>query len=207
MPTRITRSYSRKGLFGGRVRYTTSRTVGQTRSRSRSNVQIHLTGRDILEMQRREDELVAQLQEEHHEASERAMHEMGTVAVRVHTPLWAGIGLGVYVVLALLSLAFAAPVVALAYVLAFFDWHNFVTLHGFVPWRLMWHRAQLRDTFWGPMLLLAVVGLLTCIWPAIYLIQNIRLAGDVREIQRERVQAQIAELERQVLPSPPSSGQ
>ena len=194
-----TRSYSYK-LFGVRhtTRYTT--TSGGNRRSSAShpgpNVQVHLTGRDLLEMQRIQREDVATITQAGIEAHTAAMANLSPFAVKLHTNRALACGLlTVSVILAAVGAA-GIPAYLLLGALYFVDWHNITTLHGRFNWQLFRYK-QGNALYWTVVCLAACF----CVIPvAIYLVQCLQLAPLVADQQRAKLQADIARLEAELRP-------
>jgi hypothetical protein len=192
MPTRRTISESFR-LFGVRFRYSTSQTLGP----SRPNVQVHLTGRDLMEMQRQ----LEQLREQEAEAQRQHLATLNVAARWLHTPLGAIVTLVVFVLGLALGLGYNAPIILLPLpiALAVIDWRDFSSFHGAIPWNV-WRAESKNGRWWTLGTALALYGWL--FMPAVYAIQAWRRAGDVREAAHAALDAKIAALEAQVLPAP-----
>ena len=207
MTRRVTksRSYSYK-LFG--VRHTTRYTHtsgGNHRSsgggRSGPNVQVHLTGRDLLEMQRIRREDITAILLAGEEANTEAMANLSPFAVTLHTNrALAGGLLAVAVILAAVGAA-GIPAYVILGALYFVDWHNLTTLHGKFNWQLFRYK-QGSALYWTVVCLAALV----CVIPvAIYLVQCLQLAPSVADQQRAKVQSDIARLEAELHPALPTA--
>jgi len=222
MPTRVTRSFSRKGLFGGRVRYTTSRLVGAPRANAQPrqpNVQIHLTGRDLLEMEQRQQEAArtaeAARQQQLTEfqargaemrAQEATVHLQHMAALArparwLHTRAGAGVTLGVFALGWIVAFALGWPWLLMlqTLALAIIDWRNFSSFHNVIPWRV-WQVSGHMD-WWASLGL----GLLLFGWlfmPAVYGVQTWRGAGALSAADQAALKARIATLEAELLPPP-----
>lgn len=186
MPTRITRSYSRRGLFGGRVRYTTSHVVGQ---RAYSPAQLAQMAAAEDDMRRRD----AVIQAQHMASLNRAQRWL-------HTRIGAGVTLALFIIgLALaLALDWSYLLVAETIVLAVVDWRNLSTLHGHIPWRA-WRvggHNSLRIWTGVSLWLLGIMFL-----PAVYGIQAWLAAPALASADHEQLRAHIAALEAEVLPA------
>jgi len=207
MPTRTTRSrsYSYK-LFG--VRHTVRRTTTNGGSRSGGvSTQIHLTGRDLIEMERQRREDVAALQLEAAQAHQTAMRNLSPLAVKVHTAPLAAASLVVLAVATLIWLAMSGSAatssvgdvflfVAYAISAGLFavDWHDVTTLHGKINWPLLRYNRG-NGPYW---LAVCCYGLFAFIPAAIYLIQCLQLGPAVREAQHVKLQEDIARLEKEL---------
>lgn len=133
---------------------------------------------------------------------EEAMHHLSPAAVWLHTPLGAGIGLSLTAITTLIAFAFSgsAPLYFIpAIAFAIIDWHNFSTWHGRINWK-PFHYERGRAFYWtciiGP-------GLFAFVPAAIYGIQSLQVAGQVKEIQRVKVQEHIEQLEAELGRSTP----
>jgi hypothetical protein len=149
-----------------------------------------------MERQRRED--IAALIEEGQERQQEAMQQLSPLAIKLHiNPLYSSVALGVLSILTLIGLPTSIPLWFAAGALYAVDWHNVTTLHGKINWSLF------RYTRGNALYWLAVCGLaLFCFVPAaIYLIQCLSMREQVKQIERAKMQAQIAQLEQQVLPA------
>jgi hypothetical protein len=213
MPIRISRSFSVRGPMGTRVRFTASQSVGRRRPAG-PNVQIRLTGRDILEMQRQEAEAeaalqvrVEQLRAEHQRRKTAHLSSLGALAVWLHRSRVAVAALATYALLLLLT--FVAPsgigslallaLIAVTVVLAFADWWAFRTLGGRINWRLL--KLTHPHAYWW-----AVIGMVCLICsfffvPGLFWLWDcVRTAPAVAELRRAELQQDIARLERELLP-------
>ena len=192
MPRRRTISESFR-LFGVRFRYSTSQSLGP----SRPNVQVHLTGRDLMEMQRQ----LEQLREREAEAQQRHLATLNGVARWLHTPLGAIVTLVVFALGLALGLGFNVPItlLPLPIALAAIDWRDFSSFHGAIPWNV-WRAEGKNGRWWILAIALALYGWL--FMPAVYAIQAWRRAGEVRDAAHAALDAKIATLEAQVLPAP-----
>lgn len=170
------------------------------RHRYRGSVQLHISGRDLLALQQYHDAQVAQIRAAAAAKHASVMANLSPGALKLHTHFYGGLAIGIYVLSLIVTFASGGniPVVVVPWaILAILDWHNFITLHGIISWRLWWleHRGWVIAGFiFGYWVLLFT--------PIIYLIQCITRADEIREWQRQKLQARIAELERQVLPQP-----
>ena len=197
MPMRVTRSYSRRGMFGGRVRYTVSQSIGT------SNV-VHWSGKDLLEMQRA---LAEQRQHVVTGFQERKAHyaaDMGEVARWLHHPILAPI-LAVVTLVSFIVLGATGSqalgsvltflFIALLAVPAIFDWWGFTTFHGHLNWSLL--KFDHPTGFWW-----AVIGLCLVfyVFPIAYYVQAWRMAPAVKEAEWARIRAEIARLEGELHP-------
>lgn len=212
MPTRTTRtrSYSYR-LFG--VRHTTRYTTTSGGRRSGVSTQVHLTGRDLMEMERMRRADVTELQLEAAQAHESAMRNLSPLAVRLHT---APVALATFILLAIVSLVvigtssgsntassgggsaanavgsiFLFMAYGISIALFAIDWHNTTTLHGTINWPLLRYNRG-NGPYW---LAVCCYGLFCFIPLCVYLIQCMRLSPAVREQQRAKLQADIARLE------------
>lgn len=207
MPTRRTISQSFR-LFGTRIRYSTSQTLGP----SRPNVQVHLTGRDLMEMQRQ----IEQVREREATAQKQHLATLNGAARWLHTPLGAIITLAVFAIGIVVVLASGAPdsnpsfavmglselvVIGLPIALAVIDWRDFSSFHGVIPWNV-WRAEGKTGRWWILAVALALYGWL--FMPAVYAIQAWQRADEVREASHTALDAKIAALEAQVLPAPPA---
>lgn len=202
MPTRITRSVSRRGLFGGRVRTTRSHTVGAPSSQAPQGprVQVHLTGRDLLEMQRQQQEdaaqAVAHIAALHQQATDTHAARMAALAapaLYLYRQPAAYAALAVFAVVTLAGFVWEPVLYVslfLAGALAVVDWHNLSTLHGRIHWAAFF--ATRRTLAWVAAVCLVVFYLVPV---AAYLIQNCQLVPSVADGQRARLDSEIARLE------------
>jgi hypothetical protein len=159
-------------------------------------VQVHLTGRDLIEMHRQQREDIAALSDAGVEAHTEAMANLSPFAVKLHTErLLAGGLLALTVIFAAVAAA-GIPLYCLLAGLYFVDWHNLTTLHGRFNWQLFRYK-QGNGAYW----LLVCGAALFCFVPvAIYLVQCLQLAPSVADQQRLKVQADIARLEAELHP-------
>lgn len=175
-------------------------------SSSRTSTQIHLTGRDLLEMQRRHDETAARLRTEHEQAKAEHLAQLSGAATWLHQRVVAIVGLLVYCVVLLTTLAtsgsnsagssvFGFLVIGLAVGPAVVDWWNFRTLHGRINWLLL--KLDHPGGYWW-----AIVGMVLFFpVPGIaYFVDCIRTAPAVAQSRRARVQQEIARLEQDLHP-------
>ncbi|HEU0028834.1 MAG TPA: hypothetical protein VFQ25_17145 [Ktedonobacterales bacterium] len=192
MPTRRTISESFR-LFGVRFRYSTSQTLGP----SRPNVQVHLTGRDLMEMRRQ----IEQMREQEAETQRQHLATLNGVGRWLHTPLGAIATLAVFIVGLGLGLGGNIPLILLGLpiALAVIDWRDFSSFHGAIPWNV-WRAEGKNGRWWTLATTLALYGWL--FMPAVYAIQAWRRAGEVRDAAHAALDAKIAALEAQVLPAP-----
>lgn len=204
MPTRITRSYSRRGLFGGRVRTTRSWTVGQPKRSQAYNggprVQVRLTGRDLLEMEQRQQEEEAEhataIAELHQQAVDRhtaRMAQLAVPALYLYRQPYALAALALFAIVTLAGFAWQPALcvsMALAGALAVVDWGNLSTLHGRIHWAAFF---ATRST-WAWVAAVCMV-LFYYVPVAAYLVQNLQLVPSVADAQRARLRDDIARLE------------
>lgn len=165
-------------------------------SRTSTSYQVHVTGRDLMEMERQRREDVAVLTQEGVERHEAAMRALSPIAVKLHTIPVAGAALGGLVVLSLVGFALSFPLWWAAGVLYALDWHNVTTLHGRINWPLFRYNKG-NGLYWTSVIGLA---LFTFIPAGIYLVQCMQMAGEVRERERMRLREQIDAMERELLP-------
>lgn len=209
MPTRITRSVSRRGLFGGRVRTTRSHTVGAPSSQTAQgpHVQVHLTGRDLLDMEQREQAAqaaqaaaIAALHQQAVDTHAARMAALAGPALSLYRQPTAYAALGVFAVVTLAGFVWQPAIyasMALAGALAVVDWGNLSTLHGRIHWRAFF--ATRRGWAW----VAAVCMVAFYFVPAVaYLVQNIQLVPRVADAQRARLHDEIARLEATVQQPP-----
>ncbi len=207
MPTRRTVTRSYRGLFGTRVRYTTSQIIGP----SQPNVQVHLTGRDLVEMQRLQAEaatahqqLVEQTRAQEAAAQTHHLATLNSAARWLHTPLGAIATLVVFVVGWILMFGASTPVIVigLPIALAIIDWRDFSSFHGAISWNV-WRAEGKNGRWWTLAIVLWLYGWL--FMPVVYAIQAWRRAGEVKAASHAALDAQIASLEAVVLPRPPAA--
>lgn len=190
-------------------------------SKKNSRVQVHVSSHDLIEMQKADEvrraarrEAMARFVTNNmaQEAAfrgrfpaareqERQRHAAKTASLRpfakqLHRHWLAGPLLVVYTLSLLVAPALPFTTVlllAIGLLIACADWHNFATLHGWIPWRAWLRTGQrgLGRAFWSGIIYL----LLIYIVPIVYLVQAWRLAPKMREIERARLQAEIARLE------------
>lgn len=197
----VTRSYSHRTLFGGRVTRRVTTTSGGTRMTSRQpTTLVHLSGADLLELQRRQQERIDTLTTAGPQQHATAMANLNAAARWLHTPVGALV-LGVATLVGWALLALGAPVlIGVVVALAIVDWHNLTTLHGGINWPLF-HERHPRGYWW------AVAGMVVYGWvalSAIYAVQAWLAAPKLREAEHAQTQQRIAALERE-LGLPPSN--
>lgn len=215
MPQRITRTrtYSHRTLFGGRV--TTRVTSAQTYFNPRPQPQVHLTGAELMQMQRMQAEQRAAAREQdqaqqqaHMDAIVQAPRGFSPLACArwLHTVPGAATTLGVFALALILAFAFDWPylIIGETIALAIVDWQNLRTMHGAIGWR-QWAVSR-RGLAWFVGFLLVCYGWLFL--PAVYAIQAWGQASEIAERVRTERQARIAALEAEVfadriVPPPP----
>ena len=122
-----------------------------------------------------------------------------TVFVAIIAFLFLGLHVGPLVTLGTILIVVATILLLTVTIfLAAADWHNFITLHGVIPWMSLW-----RSGPGGWMLALLLMSLLLgngliLLLPPVYLAQAWRMAPEVRRLEHQRVLARIAQLEREM---------
>lgn len=170
------------------------------RGASAPNAQ-YWSGAQPRDMYRLQQERRQQLQAERAAANEQAMAQLSPLAIKLHNPVYGSIALAVYLLCLLITLVSNGnvPLVIVPWaVFAIVDWHNFITLHGLIPWKLWWseHRGWV-------IVGLIVLYLLFLFTPIVYLAQCIQLAPRVLQQQRDRLRDEIARLEAELRALPP----
>lgn len=172
-----------------------------TRRRSATNsVQIHLTGQDLLELERARQQKIAQARAAAAEAQAAHMATLPKPARWLHTQYGAGGTLGLFALALALAFIFNWPWLLLVetIALAILDWRDLATLHNAIPWTV-WRVEGSRWRYYGLGALLWLYG-----WtflPAVYAIQAWRSTGALDAADHAALQARIAALEAEVLPA------
>lgn len=199
MPQRVTWTRSRRSLWGGRVRVTRSHLESTKEERdaeraARKAEQV-AHGVTVLQGRRAQREIaMTAARQRDREAHAAAFHSPRRVVTWLHTPL--GIGVLAAAIVAVWVAATASEhFAALWYVptlaLLVADWHNMVTLHGWIRWRTLWTRSKALTMLVG-----VSVGALFMLPPVVYAIQAGATMKAMRAARQAQMQATIERLER-----------